>query len=52
MLLEDLGCNSAMMFLDPNGEMFNLGSTEGINFLSSNPDVVAKFRQHFCESKK
>ena len=50
MLLEDLGCHSAMMFVDPNGELFNLGSAEGVNFLSSNPDVIVKFRQHFRES--
>ncbi len=37
------------MFVDTCGELFNLGSTEGVNFLMTNPDVVAKFRQHFCE---
>ena len=51
MFLEDLGCNIAMMLLDPSGEMFNLGAAEGVTFLSTNHDVVAKFRQHFCESK-
>ena len=38
------------MFIDPCGELFNLGSAEGVKFLSTNPDVVVKFRQHFCES--
>jgi len=47
MLLEDLGCHSAMVFVDPNGELFNLGSAEGVNVLSTNPDVIVKFRQHF-----
>lgn len=49
MLLEDLGCHSSMMLVDPCGELFNLGSAEGVNFLITNHDVVAKFRQHFCE---
>ena len=47
MLLEDLGCHSALMFLDVNGELFNFGSAEGVSFLSTNSDVIAKFRQHF-----
>lgn len=47
MLLEDLGCHSAVMFLDANGELFNIGSAEGLFFLSSNSDVIVKFRQHF-----
>ncbi|KAJ7382367.1 hypothetical protein OS493_035427 [Desmophyllum pertusum] len=47
MLLEDLGCHSSMMLVDPCGELFNLGSAEGVNFLITNHDVVAKFRQHF-----
>ena len=48
MLLEDLGCHSALMFLDVNGELFNFGSAEGVAFLSTNSDVIAKFRQYFC----
>ncbi|KAJ7349559.1 general transcription factor II-I repeat domain-containing protein 1 [Desmophyllum pertusum] len=47
MLLEDLGCHSSMMLVDPCGELFNLGSAEGVNILITNHDVVAKFRQHF-----
>ena len=48
MLLEDLGCNSAMMFLDQDGDLYNLGSADGVSFLSTNPDIVLKFRTHFC----
>lgn len=50
MFLEDLGCQSAMMFIDPGGELFNLGSAEGVTFLSTNSDIVLKFRQHFSKS--
>ena len=49
MFLEELGCNSALMFIDAFGEVFNLGSVEGIGFLSSNEDILAKFRQYFCK---
>ena len=49
MLLEDLGCHSALMFLDADGELFNFGSDEGVAFLSTNSDVVAKCRKHFRE---
>lgn len=29
------------MFIDAFGEVFNLGSVEGIGFLSSNEDILA-----------
>ena len=50
MFLEELRCNSALMFIDAFGEVFNLRSMEGIGFLSSHEDILAKFRQHFCKS--
>lgn len=49
MFLEELGCNIALMFIDAFGEVFNLGSVEGIGFLTSNEDILVKFRQHFCK---
>ena len=32
MFLEELGYNSALMFIDAFGEVFNLGSVEGFAF--------------------
>ena len=52
MFLEDVGCESCVIFKDPTGQVYNFGSTAGQSFLSSNPDVNLKFRQYFCKLLK
>ena len=46
--LEDYGCTTTILHLDPDGELFGFGSTEGQNFLSCNPEVVYKFRSQLA----
>ncbi|KXJ10026.1 hypothetical protein AC249_AIPGENE18669 [Exaiptasia diaphana] len=47
--LEDLGCTTSLIMLDGDkGSLCGMGSNDGQKFLSCNPDVVLKFRQHFA----
>ena len=47
MFLEDLGCESSLIFQDTSGQVYNFGSSAGFSFLCLNPDINIKFRDHF-----
>ena len=43
MFLEDLGCESSLIFQDNSGQVYNLGSSAGYSFICLNPDINIKF---------
>ena len=49
MILADLGCEVSTLVVDNNGEVLQGGSSDGNQFLSSNPEIGLKFREYFGE---
>ena len=47
MFLDDLACESSLIFQDTSGQVYNFGSSAGYSFLCLNPDINIKFRDHF-----
>ena len=47
MVLEDLGCQASVLYLDVSGEVFHMGSRDGTSFLAANQDISLKFREYF-----
>jgi hypothetical protein len=49
MILADLGCEISTLAVDMNGKVFQTGSSDGNQFLSSNPEIGIKFCVYFGE---
>ena len=49
MILADLGCEISTLAVDMNSKVFQTGSSDGNQFLSSNPEIGIKFRVYFGE---
>ena len=45
--LESLGCDSSCLIVNETKEVFVLGSSEGKNFLNSEPAIACKFQSDF-----
>ena len=53
MFLEDMGCESSLIFKDTSGQVYNFGSCAGYSFLCLNPEINLKFKHHLgkCHTK-